>query len=51
LTLDVVSKFIREYIEVLDLELTQEAWFEQLKQIGKKHGFVPKSRENAEFKE
>jgi len=44
----VVSNFIDEYLWVLDLELTVEEWFEQLKKIWKKYWFA---WNNAEFKE
>ncbi|MBU0626357.1 hypothetical protein KKG31_06850, partial [Patescibacteria group bacterium] len=45
---DVVSKFISEYTEKLDLDMTVEEWFDQLKEIGKAHGFAGN---NGEFKE
>ncbi|HRU50128.1 MAG TPA: glutamate--tRNA ligase, partial [Candidatus Absconditabacterales bacterium] len=44
----IVSSFLDEYLGVLDLDLTVEEWFSQLKEIGKKHGFAGN---NAEFKE
>jgi len=47
-TADVLGKFIGEYIEEIDLNMSPEERFEQLKQIGKKHGFAAG---NAEFKE
>jgi len=47
-TAEVLGKFVPEYIEALNLDMTPEEWFEQLKEIGKKHGFASG---NAEFKE
>jgi hypothetical protein len=44
----VLSNFIPEYLDNLDLEMSVEEWFEQLKNIGKKYGFASN---NAEFKE
>jgi len=35
--MDVVSKFMDEYLSVLDLSMTVEEWFAQLKEVGKKH--------------
>lgn len=48
LTDEVIEKFVSEYIEKLDLDMTVEEWFDQLKEIGKSHGFAGN---NAEFKE
>lgn len=45
---DNLSKFLDEYLSVLDLNLTVEEWFAQLKEIGKKYSFASN---NAEFKE
>ncbi|MFA5747486.1 MAG: glutamate--tRNA ligase [Candidatus Absconditabacterales bacterium] len=45
---EIIKNFISEYIQVLDLNMSLENRFEQLKQIGKKHGFASN---NAEFKE
>lgn len=45
---DNLSKFMYEYLWVLDLDFTVEEWFAQLKEIGKKYGFASN---NAEFKE
>ncbi|MCF7835391.1 glutamate--tRNA ligase [Candidatus Gracilibacteria bacterium] len=45
---DWIGKFISEYASVLDLDMSIEDWFVQLKQIGKKYGFAGN---NAEFKE
>lgn len=44
----IVSSFLDEYLWVLDLDLTVEEWFSQLKEIWKKHWFA---WNNAEFKE
>ncbi len=48
LDMDVVSKFMDEYLSVLDLSMTVEEWFAQLKEVGKKHWFA---WNNGEFKE
>ena len=48
LQLDVLKNFVSEYISVLDLNMSVEDWFVQLKEIGKKYGFAGN---NAEFKE
>ena len=48
LDMDLVSKFIDEYVWVLDFDMTVEEWFSQLKEIGKKYGFAAN---NKEFKE
>lgn len=45
---EVMQWFIDEYKQVLDLTMTLEDWFIQLKEIWKKHGFASN---NAEFKE
>lgn len=45
---EVVKKFVDEYIQTLDLSMSVEEWFAQLKEIGKKYGFASN---NAEFKE
>ena len=47
-TNDIAKKFVDEYIQVLDLNMTVEEWFAQLKEIWKKYGFA---WSNAEFKE
>ena len=47
-TNDIAKKFVDEYIQVLDLHMSVEAWFAQLKEIWKKYGFAGN---NAEFKE
>lgn len=43
-----MNPFIQEYKEILNLNLSLEDWFTQLKEVGKKHGFASN---NAEFKE
>jgi hypothetical protein len=43
-----MKKFVTEYISVLDLTMSVEDRFTQLKEIGKKYGFAGN---NAEFKE
>jgi hypothetical protein len=45
---ELMKKFVAEYISVLDLDMTVEERFNQLKEIGKKYGFAGN---NAEFKE
>ena len=45
---DRMEDFLRVYGQKLDLDLSKESWFEQLKQIGKEHGFATS---NAEYKE
>ena len=45
---ELMKKFVAEYIQVLDLSMPVEDWFNQLKEIGKKYGFAGN---NAEFKE
>lgn len=45
---DHMRDFLHAYVEKLDLDLSKEAWFEQLKQIGKEHGYATS---NAEYKE
>lgn len=45
---EVMKKFVAEYIQVLDLKMSVEDRFAQLKEIGKKYGFASN---NAEFKE
>ncbi len=47
-TFERMEKFLSSYKDQLDLELPKEAWFDQLKQIGKENGFAAS---NAEFKE
>lgn len=47
-TIDLVRRFVEEYVQILDLSMSVEQWFEQLKTIGKKYGFASN---NAEFKE
>lgn len=46
--MNIISKFIDEYLSVLDLIITVEEWFDQLKMIWKKYWFAAN---NAEFKE
>ena len=48
ITHESMQKFIPEYMEKLDLTMSVEEWFAQLKEIGKTYGFAPS---NAEFKE
>jgi len=48
LSTEVLKNFVSEYITVLDLAMSVEDWFAQLKEIGKKYGFAGN---NAEFKE
>jgi len=48
ITLEVIKTFINEYIQVLDLTMTVEDRFTQLKEIWKKYWFASN---NAEFKE
>jgi glutamyl/glutaminyl-tRNA synthetase len=48
MTADLIAKFVAEYSDVLDLTMTKEDWFAQLKEIGKKYGFAAS---NGEFKE
>lgn len=48
LDMSVISKFIDEYVWVLDFDMTVEDWFAQLKEIGKRYGFAAN---NKEFKE
>ncbi|EKD25120.1 MAG: hypothetical protein ACD_80C00117G0002 [uncultured bacterium (gcode 4)] len=43
-----MKKFVDEYISVLDLNMSLEEWFTQLKEVWKKYGFASN---NAEFKE
>ena len=43
-----MQKFVEEYIAVVDLTMSVEEWFAQLKEIWKKYGFAGN---NAEFKE
>ncbi len=45
---DVLKSFVEEYIFVLDLSMSVEEWFAQLKNVGKKYGFA---ENNAQFKE
>ncbi|MDD3263014.1 MAG: glutamate--tRNA ligase [Candidatus Absconditabacteria bacterium] len=47
-TADNMKPFIEEYKQQLNLDMTLEDWFAQLKEIGKKYGFASN---NAEFKE
>jgi hypothetical protein len=35
--MSVISKFIDEYVGVLDFDMTVEDWFAQLKEIGGKY--------------
>ncbi len=48
ITAEVMKKFVEEYISVLDLSMSVEEWFSQLKEVWKKYGFAGN---NAEFKE
>jgi len=48
ITSETMQKFIPEYMEKLDLTMSVEDRFAQLKEIGKVYGFAPS---NAEFKE
>lgn len=45
---ELMKKFVEEYLSVLDLHMTVEEWFAQLKEIWKKYGFA---ENNAQFKE
>ncbi|MCX6824989.1 MAG: glutamate--tRNA ligase [candidate division SR1 bacterium] len=45
---DIAKSFVDEYIQVMNLSMSVEEWFAQLKEIGKKYGFAGN---NAEFKE
>lgn len=45
---DLMKKFVDEYVQVMDLDMSTEERFNQLKEIGKKYGFAGN---NAEFKE
>ncbi|MFA6256053.1 MAG: glutamate--tRNA ligase [Candidatus Absconditabacterales bacterium] len=45
---EVLKNFATEYVSILDLAMTVEDWFAQLKEVGKKYGFAGN---NAEFKE
>lgn len=45
---DVIKNFVEAYTAKMDLTLDKNAWFEQLKEIGKSIGFATT---NAEFKE
>lgn len=47
-TKDIAKKFVTEYLQILDLTMSVEDRFAQLKEIGKKYGFAGN---NAEFKE
>jgi hypothetical protein len=44
---DNMKKFLNEYEDVLDLDMSKEEWFAQFKDIGKKYGFAPS---NGDFK-
>jgi len=48
ITKEVLEKLVTDYLDNLSLGIPVEEWFEQLKLIGKKHGFASN---NAEFKE
>lgn len=48
ITGEVIKMFVEKYISEIDLTLDKNAWFEQLKEIGKSVGFATT---NAEFKE
>lgn len=43
-----MKKFVDEYVQAIDLNMSVEEWFAQLKEIWKKYGFASN---NAEFKE
>jgi hypothetical protein len=43
-----LKKIIPEYLEILDFGMDTQAWFNQLKEFGKKYGFAGN---NKEFKE
>jgi glutamyl-tRNA synthetase len=43
-----MQKFVDEYVQTMDLSMSVEEWFAQLKEIWKKYGFAGN---NAEFKE
>jgi len=45
---EVLKNFVTEYISILDLDMSVEDRFAQLKEVGKKYGFAGN---NAEFKE
>ncbi|MCX6824130.1 MAG: glutamate--tRNA ligase [candidate division SR1 bacterium] len=47
-TAEVMKPFVDEYGQAIDLSMSVEEWFAQLKEIGKKYGFAAN---NAEFKE
>jgi len=47
-TVEVMKKFVDEYSKVIDLHMSVEEWFNQLKEVWKKYGFAGN---NAEFKE
>jgi len=47
-TAEVMKPFVDEYSQALNLDMTVEEWFAQLKEIWKKYGFAGN---NAEFKE
>ena len=47
-TSELVSSFVSEYQDLLDLTMNKEDWFAQLKDMGKKIGFASS---NGEFKE
>jgi glutamyl-tRNA synthetase len=44
----IVAAFVQEYERVLDLSMDVQAWFDQLKSVGKQFGFASN---NQEFKE
>ncbi len=48
LSTDVLKKFVEEYVAVVDLSMSVETWFAQLKEVWKKYGFASN---NGEFKE
>jgi glutamyl-tRNA synthetase len=43
-----MKNFVDEYVQILNLSMSVEEWFAQLKEIWKKYGFAAN---NAEFKE
>ncbi|MFA7298791.1 MAG: glutamate--tRNA ligase [Candidatus Absconditabacterales bacterium] len=47
-TAEVMKPFVEEYSQAMNLDMTVEEWFAQLKEIGKKYGFAGN---NGEFKE
>lgn len=48
MTQELLQKIVTKYVSVLDLSMDTQAWFEQLKSVGKEFGFASS---NQEFKE